>query len=154
VGGSGAVVGIVTLYVLFLHGLLAFLVALPFAAKLMPSGPFLVPLGLLMGMPFPTGLREIVTVGNGLTAETSEQFSAPVARNSTIEWACALNAASSLLWSVLAIAVALHFRIDARLGCAAEAYFTAAVLTLRCQRRMMVAGDRQEGIPAGKADPA
>ncbi len=149
-----AIFGIVTLYVLFLHALLAFLVALPFAAKLMLSGALLVPLGLLMGMPFPTGLREIAAVGNGLAAGNSEKYSAPVARNSTIEWAWALNAASSVLGSVPAIVVALHFGLDATLGYAAGAYFAAAVLTLRWQRKTMVAGDRQEGIPAGPADPA
>jgi spermidine synthase len=148
------IAGIVTLYVLFLHALLAILVALPFAAKLMLSGALLVPLGLLMGMPFPTGLREIATFGNRLTGETSEQFSKPVTRSSTIEWAWALNAASSVLGSVLAIVVALHFGLDAALGCAAGAYLFAAVLTLRWQRQPIGVADHQAGIHAPRANLA
>ena len=131
----GEIVGTVTLYVLFLHTLPGFLVALPFTAKLMLTGALLVPPGLLMGMPFPIGLREIATVGNGLTAETSEKFTAPVARNSAIEWVWPLNAASSVLGLVLTIVVALHFELDATLGGTAGVYFAAAVLNLRWQRK-------------------
>src|SRR5207302_10275574 len=45
------------LYVFILPALLNALLGLPFAAKVIVSGVLLVPLGVAMCMPFPTGLR-------------------------------------------------------------------------------------------------
>jgi hypothetical protein len=125
----GAIIGLVMLYVLLLHSVLGTLVALPFAGKLLLSGVLLVPLGFLMGMPFPTGLRQIAIEEGILQPESS-----PAAARSTIEWAWALNAASSVLGSALAIVIALHFGLDATLGSAAGAYLAAAALTLPRQK--------------------
>ena len=52
-------VGAIFAYVLVLPALLNALVGLPFAVKLLVSGLILIPLGLAMGMPFPTGLRAL-----------------------------------------------------------------------------------------------
>jgi hypothetical protein len=60
-----------------------------------------------MGMPFPTGLRLVKIV----------------------EWAWALNAAASVLGSVLAMAIAIHFGLTITLACAAAAYLLAASLS-------------------------
>lgn len=128
----GAIVGLVILYVLFLHSVLGTLVGVPFAGKLLLSGVLLVPLGFLMGMPFPTGLREIAT-GEGTLQPVFSEDSPATARN-TIEWAWALNAASGVLGSALAIIIAIHFGLDATLGCAAGAYVVAAALTLPWQK--------------------
>jgi hypothetical protein len=55
-------------------------------------------------MPFPTGLRLVETV----------------------EWAWALNAAASVLGSVMAMVIAIHYGLTATLACAAAAYLIAA----------------------------
>ncbi len=129
-----AIVGVVALYIFLLHGLLGSLVALPFPGKLLVSGALLAPLGFLMGMPFPTGLRAIATEGSRLPAASVEQFPDPATSSSTIEWAWAMNAASSVLGSVLAMVVAIHFGLSAALACGAGAYLSANALTLLWDR--------------------
>jgi hypothetical protein len=69
-----------------------------------------------MGMPFPTGLRAM--------AETAERAS----QANSIEWAWAMNAASSVLGSVLAIVIAIEFGLNATLACGAAAYAMALLL--------------------------
>jgi hypothetical protein len=91
--------------VVLLPWLLSAAVGLPFAIKLAISALVLAPLGFLMGMPFPTGLRLVKTV----------------------EWAWALNAAASVLGSVMAMIIAIHFGLTVTLLCAAVAYLLAAV---------------------------
>jgi len=56
-----AIVGVVVLYIFLLPRLLGPLVALTFPSKLLLSAGLLAPLGFLMVMPFPTGLRAIGT---------------------------------------------------------------------------------------------
>jgi hypothetical protein len=120
-----AIVGLVTLYAFLLHTVLEALVGLPFAGKMALSAVLLVPLGFLMGMPFPAGLAEQCGAFSKASAATE---------SNTIEWAWAVNAASSVLGSVLAIVLALHFGLNATLGCAAGTYLAVAVLTLLWQR--------------------
>jgi hypothetical protein len=103
-------------YVLVLPRLLPAMVGLPFGAKVFISGGLLVPLAFLMGMPFPTGLRLLGTRPRQPPSQSG------------IEWAWAMNAASSVLGSVLAIVVAIHFGRNATLGCAAAAYVAAWLL--------------------------
>jgi SAM-dependent methyltransferase len=104
-------------YVWALPPLLRSLVGLPFAIKLIISASALVPLGLAMGMPFPSGLRE-------LAASTASD-------GNTIEWAWALNAASSVLGSVLAMVIAIQFGLNLTLACGAAAYLLALLLAPR-----------------------
>ena len=108
------------LYVAILPGLLNALVGLPFAAKLLVSAGLLIPLGFVMGMPFPTGLRS-------LAASPALEF--PVMENksdgNTVEWAWAMNAASSVLGSVMAIIIAIEFGLNVTLACGAVAYLIA-----------------------------
>jgi spermine/spermidine synthase len=100
----GAIAGVIVLLLFLLPALLPAAVGLPFVAKLLISGAVLAPLGFLMGMPFPTGLGLVETV----------------------EWAWALNAAASVLGSVMAMIIAIHFGLTATLACAAVAYLLAA----------------------------
>ena len=44
----------------------------------------------------------------------------------TVEWAWALNAAASVLGSVMAMVIAIHFGLTVTLACAAAAYLLAA----------------------------
>ncbi len=110
----GAILG----YVFLLPALLPALVGLNFGIKLLVSGALLVPLGFAMGMPFPTGLRALPDLR-------------PASDNddNSIEWAWAVNAASSVLGSVLAIVIALQFGLNVTLTCGAVAYLMAALFT-------------------------
>jgi hypothetical protein len=103
----GAIGAVILVYVLALPPLLAAAVGMPFAVKQLISGVVIMPLGFLMGMPFPSGLRLVEAV----------------------EWAWALNAAASVLGSVTAMVVAIHFGLTVTLACAAAAYAMAAFLS-------------------------
>jgi hypothetical protein len=103
-----------SLYVGLLPRVLNALVGLPFLAKLMMSGLLLAPLGFVMGMPFPTGLRML--------------SSPPDQRASVVEWAWAMNAGASVLGSVLAIVIAIQFGLTVTLTCGAVAYLLALTL--------------------------
>lgn len=103
----GCIAALILLNVAVLPWLLAIAVGLPFAVKLLLSVMVLAPLGFLMGMPFPTGLRLVRTV----------------------EWAWALNAAASVMGSVMAMIIAIHFGLTVTLVCAAVAYLLAAAFS-------------------------
>ncbi|HUN97010.1 MAG TPA: hypothetical protein VMU69_12365 [Bradyrhizobium sp.] len=115
----GFVIAALLIYVFALPQLLESLIGLPFAAKLLTSGALLVPLGFAMGMPFPSGLR-------ALTSSAKSSDSRP--KHGAIEWAWAMNAASSVLGSVLAIVIAIQFGLTATLACGAVAYVIALLL--------------------------
>src|SRR5215472_479093 len=112
----GLICGLIVLNVLVLPWLLSAAVGLPFAIKLLISALVLAPLGFLMGMPFPTGLRLVPTV----------------------EWAWALNAAASVLGSVLAMVIAIQFGLTTTLLCAAAAYFFAALFSATWRGQVIV----------------
>jgi hypothetical protein len=116
------VVAILLAYVWVLPLLLRALVGLPFLLKLMISALALVPLGLAMGMPFPSGLRALAA--SSLAAGSAQQDNA-------IEWAWALNAASSVLGSVLAMVIAIQFGLSWTLASGALAYVLALALVPR-----------------------
>jgi hypothetical protein len=101
------------------------LVGLPFLTKLLISAGLLVPLGFTMGMPFPTGMRAIASMP---VPEFPASESSPANQNS-VEWAWAMNAASSVLGSVLAMVIAIQFGLNATLACGAFAYLVALMLT-------------------------
>jgi spermidine synthase len=103
-------------YVGVLPMILERLVGAAFGAKLVISGVLLVPLGFAMGMPFPTGLRALAAIEHERTGGNS------------IEWAWAMNAASSVLGSVLAIVIAIQFGLNVTLSCGAAAYLLALLL--------------------------
>jgi len=87
-------------------------IGIPFPAKLAVSALLLVPVGFAMGMPFPTGLRQLAERGQG-----------------GVEWAWAMNAGASVLGSALAMAIAIHLGIAATLASGAAAYLAAAALS-------------------------
>ena len=111
-------------YVPVLPGILSALVGLPFFFKLLVSGLLLMPPGLIMGMPFPTGLRSLTGPQVGTPPLT------PAALNeNAVEWAWAMNAASSVLGSVLAMIIAIHLGLDLTLASGAFAYLLALLLS-------------------------
>ena len=125
------IVSALLLYVFILPGLLNALVGLPFAAKLGVSGVLLVPLGFAMGMPFPTGLRALASLP---APEFPVSQGSPAGENA-VEWAWAMNAASSVLGSVLAMVIAIQFGLNVTLACGAIAYLLAWLLTGTLQIR-------------------
>lgn len=109
----GSILGAILVYVGLLPHILERSVGAPFPEKLVISGLVLIPLGFLMGMPFPVGLRAL---------------SRPQSDENSIEWAWAMNAASSVLGSVLAIIIAILFGLNVTLACGAAAYLLALLL--------------------------
>jgi spermidine synthase len=107
-------------YVVVLPAVLSALVGFPFALKLVISGLILIPLGGAMGMPFPTGLR-------ALASSPVPEF--PSNDGNAVEWAWAMNAASSVLGSVLAMVIAIHWGLNVTLAGGAAAYLAAALLS-------------------------
>jgi hypothetical protein len=110
-----------------LPGLLSALIGLPFAIKLGVCAIVLGPLGLAMGMPFPTGLRAI-TNSRDLELPVSEFGEPATNRDHGVEWAWAMNAASSVLGSVLAMVIAIRFGLNVTLASGAVAYGLALLL--------------------------
>jgi hypothetical protein len=116
------VLAVLLLYVFFLPGRLAALVGLSMFLKRIICGALLIPLGFLMGMPFPTGLR-------ALASTPAPEF--PVAEGAgenAVEWAWAMNAAASVLGSVLAMVIAIQFGLTVTLACGATAYLLALMV--------------------------
>jgi len=109
-------------YAAVLPSILNSLVGARFWVKLLTSGIVLVPLGFSMGMPFPTGLRALCGGGSAST------------ESNAVEWAWAMNAAASVLGSVLAIVIAMEYGLTATLVCGASAYALATVLRPRAPR--------------------
>jgi spermidine synthase len=108
--------------VFFLPSRLAALVGMTFGYRLLVSGVLLVPLGFVMGMPFPTGLR-------ALAALPAPEFPAGQhASDNAVEWAWAMNAAASVLGSVLAMVIAIQFGLTITLACGTAAYVLALLL--------------------------
>ncbi len=103
------------------------LIGIAFPLKLAVSALLLAPLGFAMGMPFPTGLRAL---GRSRAPDfPASQLGEPADPNdNAVEWAWAMNAASSVLGSVLAIVIALGFGLNATLAAGALAYFLALTL--------------------------
>jgi MFS family permease len=87
----GCVAMLAALIGLVLGSLLTALVWLPLPLKAAITVALIAPLGFVMGMPFPSGLRRL------------EQWHAP-----SVRWAWALNAAASVLGSVFALVSAIY----------------------------------------------
>src|ERR1700733_11439685 len=113
--------------VFFLPSRLAALVGMDFGYRLLVSGVLLIPLGFVMGMPFPTGLRAFAAL------PTPELPAGQGAADNAVEWAWAMNAAASVLGSVLAMVIAIQFGLTVTLACGTAAYLLALLLmpTLR-----------------------
>ena len=94
----------------------------PILLRLGISAALLVPLGFVMGIPFPCGLRALAA--RSLTNPRREENASP------LEWAWAMNAGASVLGSVLAMLIAIQFGLNATLLCGSAAYLSA-MLPLR-----------------------
>jgi hypothetical protein len=116
----------ISLYTWGLTRLLTSLIGLPFVEKLVVSAVVLVPLGFAMGMPFPTGMR---AMANTREVELpASEFGEAVNGDNAVEWAWAMNAAASVLGSVLAMVIAIHFGLNTTVACGAAAYLLSLML--------------------------
>jgi hypothetical protein len=127
------IAGALLAYSFALPSLLASGLGLPFGLKLVVSGVILAPLGFVMGMPFPTGLRAMAAVPeeDDSSGSTKDRSNVPEGAGSLVEWAWALNAGSSVLGSVLAIVIAINFGLKVTLACGAAAYLAAWAVSHR-----------------------
>ena len=108
------VIGLLAVYYFALSPILHTLIGLPQTPKIAIAALLIIPLGFAMGMPFPSGLR--------MLGERQD--------DNLIEWAWAMNAASSVLGSVLAMTIAIQFGLGVTLICGAAAY-VLGFLTVR-----------------------
>jgi spermidine synthase len=123
-------VAAISIYVVVLPSMLTALVGLPFVLKLAISGLLLIPLGVAMGMPFPTGLRALAVEGMGdVGTGDSPVQPANLTHDNAVEWAWAMNAASSVFGSVLAMVIAIHWGLNVTLACGAAAYLLSMALS-------------------------
>lgn len=106
---GGVVVAVTVLAVLIVPSLPA-AVGWPLAAKIAATILVLFPAGFLMGLPFPAGLSRLT------------RMHAP-----SVRWAWSLNAAASVLGSVLAMALAIYLGLGNTLLIGAGAYAVALV---------------------------
>ena len=117
-------------YTLVLPPLLTAAVGLEFGIKLLVSALILIPLGFVMGIPFPTGLRVLAGGGQETAVAHDIQLnrgdsSGLSPEDSAVEWAWALNAAASVLGSVLAMFIAVNLGLTITLACGLVAYLVA-----------------------------
>ncbi|MFN2283170.1 MAG: hypothetical protein ACK2UQ_02020, partial [Anaerolineae bacterium] len=101
-------IGLIGVYAVGLPWLFARTLALPLSARMLVAVLALAPAGLLMGMPFPQGLRRL----SALAAHPGL----------LLPWAWGINGALSVVASVLAALLALSFGFDVVLLCGALCY--------------------------------
>ena len=122
--------------VALLAALLAFLVStalsalvwLPLAAKVVITVAMLMPLGFVMGMPFPTALRRL------------QEMHAPAVR-----WAWSLNAAASVLGSVGALVCAIYLGLIQTLIIGGLFYLAALAVVARSAAAEIAAPEAAPG---------
>jgi hypothetical protein len=114
------VVGALLIDVFFLPRWLESWVGFTLYSRMAISGLLLAPLGFVMGMPFPTGLRALAARAESNVHNSTE--------DNAVEWAWAMNAAASVLGSVLAMVIAIQFGLNVTLACGIAAYLFALAL--------------------------
>jgi hypothetical protein len=112
----GVVIGLLAIYYFALSPLLHALIGLNQTVKIAIAALLIIPLGFAMGMPFPSGLRMLGEARGD---------------DNLVEWAWAMNAASSVLGSVLSMAIAIQFGLGVTLICGALAYVLGWAMTRR-----------------------
>lgn len=134
-----AVAALIALYIVALPPIFAALLRLPDPARLLTSVLLLAPLSTVMGMPFPTGLRQL--------GERAPEL---------VPWAWGMNGVFSVFGSVVVILVSMVSSFTAALTCGALCYVGA---TAACGAlwRVSVAYEReaaaqpQPGVVPGPA---
>jgi len=123
----GLVALLTSLLAIVVSSLLSSLVWLPWGLKVLLTVALITPLGFVMGMPFPTGLKRL------------EDWHAP-----SVRWAWSLNAASSVLGSVGALVCAIYLGLVQTLIVGGVFYLAALAIIARA---------RLNGAPPPEAVP-
>jgi hypothetical protein len=105
-------------YVVFLEPLIHALISIPTPAKVLISLGLIAPLGWLMGMPFPLGIK--------MVSEDAEFL---------IPWCWSLNGAFSVLASVGSIALAISFGFSMAMATGGAAYLVVLLTILASARK-------------------
>lgn len=113
------VAGVIACHQLLLDFLFGLTADLPFEMRVLVAGAALVPLGVPLGMLFPTGLA--------LVRRTSPLF---------IPWAFGINGVFSVLGTTIAVPGAMLYGFPSMAGLAAGVYVLAAVVTFHAARRV------------------
>lgn len=127
-----AIVLAIGVYIVALPPLFQALLHLPDAARIALSVLIIAPLALLMGMPFPTGLRQLGAHGAEL-----------------VPWAWGMNGVFSVVGSTLVIIISMASTFTVAMACAALFYGVAAVVAARLYRRVEV---RLPGVAGAPVD--
>ncbi len=123
----GALVLLCLLMPWLLSGLFDWTLGLPLAARLGVTVLALAPLGFLMGMPFPGGLRRLIP-------EPEPTAAAEPAPRGDIPWIWAVNGAASVIAPILAALLALSFGFSTVLRLGALCYAIALLTACRHHR--------------------
>ncbi len=108
----GVIAGTVLLYILALPPIFAALLRMPDQTRIVLSALLMAPLSIVMGMPFPTGLRQLGQRAPGL-----------------VPWAWGMNGVFSVLGSVVVILVSMISSFTVALACGAACYAGAAMVS-------------------------
>jgi hypothetical protein len=128
-----ALVGMIFVYLLGLLPLLLSLLQLPDPVRVLISFVIIAPLAFVMGMPFPTGLKQLSTRASIL-----------------IPWAWGMNGVFSVLGSVLVILISMQVSFTFAMASAALFYGVAAV-TSASLWKVGVVEDRLEYVSSKRA---
>jgi predicted membrane-bound spermidine synthase len=120
-----------SLFGIIVSPMLSALVWLPWAVKVVLTVALIAPLGFVMGMPFPTGLKHL------------GERHAP-----SVRWAWSLNAASSVLGSVGALVCAIYLGLVQTLIVGGLFYLAALAIVARLRINGV---QRPEAAPDGVA---
>jgi hypothetical protein len=112
----GCVAMLAALLAVVAPGLLTALVGLPLLLKIVITVAMVAPLGFSMGMPFPTALRRL------------EMLHAP-----SVRWAWSLNAAASVMGSVVALTCAIYLGLLQTMMIGGLFYLAALVVVARAR---------------------
>jgi hypothetical protein len=114
----GSIALLTALLGIVVSSLLTALVWLPWTVKMVLTVALIAPLGFVMGMPFPTGLKYL------------EEWHAP-----SVRWAWSLNAASSVLGSVGALICAIYLGLVQTLIVGGLFYLSALAVIVRVRTK-------------------
>ena len=126
----GLLIPLIVVMPLFLPWLFETTLSLTLVARLVITLASLAPLGFLMGVPFPAGLR-LLAVGGESVAESGEIDS----KQQGISWAWAVNGAASVVAPILAALLALSYGFRVVLWVGALFYLMALLTVMMSQHR-------------------
>ncbi len=118
-----ALVGLTVLYILILAPIFYGLVGIPLAARIVIAVVLIAPLGLLMGMPMPMGIK--------ILSQNVPQI---------IPWAWGVNGATSVMGTTAALSIAVFTGFNQALVAGAMIYLVAAF----CIATTAVSGENEE----------